>query len=353
MNLLKHWYKIAAVLILLYVLIAGLLVPLKPGILNAEPYLLSSNTTNKIAIEGYNSHYQEGNSSLEIWLKLDSVNGVKAQNINVIDDTHLEAEIPISFDFSEANTEGVILVHNDKDGTAILPGMRLRNIVENQNPSQLSGTQGSIVSLPNIFYTKPGWQFPFREFLHETIRNTFFHVAIWMAMFFLAIVAVVYSILELRNHNPLTDIKAASFTSITILYGLIGIATGSVWAKTAWGAFWTTDVKLNMATVAILVYLAYLILRSSIQDQDQRARVSAAYNVFAFVAMIPLIFVIPRLPNVDSLHPGNGGNPALGGEDLDNALRMVFYPAIIGLILLGIWLSNLRTRVESIRNKID
>jgi len=352
MNLLKHWYKIAAVLIMLYVLIAGLLVPLKPGVLSAEPYILSSHTTNKISIEGYNSNYLEGETSLEIWLKLDSLTGVKAQNIQVIDETHLQAEIPIDFTFPEKNANGVLYVHNDIDGTAILPNFRLRNIVNSQDGNQALSSDVGIVSLPNIFHTKSGWQFPFREFLHETIRNTFFHVAIWMAMFFLATVALVYSILELRSHNPLTDIKASSLTSITILYGLIGIATGSIWAKTAWGAFWTTDVKLNMATVAILVYLAYLILRSSIQDYDQRARVSAAYNVFAYAAMIPLIFVIPRLPNVDSLHPGNGGNPALGGEDLDNALRMVFYPAIIGLILLGFWLSNLRTRIETIRNKL-
>lgn len=353
MNLTKHWYKFAAVVIMLYVLIAGFLVPLKPGVWNAEPYVLSSNTTNKISVEGYNSHYQEAQASLEIWLKLDSITGVKAQNIKVIDETHLEAEIPIAFNFSDGVSEGVLLVHNDLDGTAILPSYRLKNVVEGQAANNLSSGVGAIAQLPNIFRTKEGWQFPFREFLHETIRNTFFHVAIWMAMFFLATVALVYSILELINHNPLTDIKASSFTSITILYGLIGIATGSIWAKTAWGAFWTSDVKLNMATVAILVYLAYIILRSSIKDYDQRARVSAAYNVFAYAAMIPLIFVVPRMSGIDSLHPGNGGNPALGGEDLDNALRMVFYPAIIGLILFGCWLSKTRTRIEALRNKIN
>ena len=352
MNLIKHWYKIAAVIILLYVLIAGLLVPLKPGILTVEPYIMSSNATNSITVEGYNSHYKEAESSLEVWLKLDSLHGVKASSFQVIDDNNLEAVFSIPFEFPEDKPTGILLVHNELDGSAVLPNFRLSN---EKKGTSISGQSGNsqIVSLPNKFFTKPGWQFPFRPFLHETVRNTFFHVAIWMAMFFLATVSLVYSILELRKHNPLTDIKAASFTSITILYGLIGIATGSIWAKTAWGAFWTSDIKLNMATVAILVYLAYLILRSAIQDQDQRARVSAAYNVFAYVAMIPLIFVIPRLPDTDSLHPGNGGNPALGGEDLDNALRYVFYPSILGLILLGIWISNLRIRIEALSNKVS
>ncbi len=348
MKLQKHWYKIAAVLILLYVLVAGLLVPLKPGIMSVEPYILKSNSVNKIAVEGYNSHYTEEEKTLKVWLKLDSLKGIEASNVKVIDDNNLEATFSFGSRFPADKTTGTLLVHSENDGTAVLPNFRLIN--QEQVGSQ-SNSDGAVTNLPNIFYTKPGWQFPFRPLLHETIRNTFFHVAIWMAMFFLATVSLVYSILELRNHNPLTDIKAASFTSITILYGLIGIATGSIWAKTAWGAFWTADVKLNMATVAILVYLAYIILRSAIQDQDQRARVSAAYNVFAYLAMIPLIFVIPRMSSVDSLHPGNGGNPALGGEDLDNALRYVFYPSIIGLILLGIWMSNLRIRVESLLNK--
>ena len=59
--------------------------------------------------------------------------------------------------------------------------------------------------------------------------------------------------------------------------------------------------------------------------------------------MIPLLLIIPRL--ADSLHPGVGGNPAFSGEDLDNTLRMVFYPAIISLILFGIWIASLRVRI--------
>lgn len=350
MNLKKHWYKVAAVMILGYVIIAGLLVPLKPGVLTVEPYIIRSGSVNKLAVQGYNSNYQAANGDLEVWLKLDSIQGIKADQVTVLDDTHLEAVFNIASAFPDNKPTGTLIVHSDKDGTSLLPNFKLTNTKSDKIQS-FAGDVNTVVDLPNIFFTKPGWQFPFRPFLHETIRNTFFHVAIWMAMFFLATVSLVYSILELRNHNYLTDIKASSFTSITILYGLIGIATGSLWAKTAWGVFWTADVKLNMATVAILIYLAYIILRSAIQDQDQRARVSAAYNIFAYIAMIPLIFVIPRLPNTDSLHPGNGGNPALGGEDLDNALRYVFYPSIIGLILLGIWLSNLRFRVESLLNK--
>jgi heme exporter protein C len=76
-----------------------------------------------------------------------------------------------------------------------------------------------------------------------------------------------------------------------------------------------------------------------------------SYNIFAFVMLIPLLFIVPRL--TDSLHPGNGGNPAMGGEDLDQTMRWVFYPAVVGWILLGMWVSQLKARYLIIQRKIE
>ena len=87
------------------------------------------------------------------------------------------------------------------------------------------------------------------------------------------------------------------------------------------------------------------------EDAERKARLSAVYNIFAFVALIPLIYVVPRL--TDSLHPGSGGNPALGGEDLDNTMRMIFYPAIIGWTLLGFWMAQLYYRLIRVQMKME
>ena len=97
-----------------------------------------------------------------------------------------------------------------------------------------------------------------------------------------------------------------------------------------------------------MIYLAYFILRGSIENEDQRARISAIYNIFAFAALIPLLFVLPRL--TDSLHPGNGGNPGFNAYDLDSNLRMVFYPAVIGWTLLGFWIAAVKIRIGRIIN---
>ena len=115
-------------------------------------------------------------------------------------------------------------------------------------------------------------------------------------------------------------------------------------AKYTWGTWWTfQDPKLNGVAIAILIYLSYFILRNSIVDELKRARISAVYNVFAFVMMIVFIMILPRL--TDSLHPGNGGNPAFGKYDLDNNMRTVFYPAIIGWILLSCWMFDVKKRI--------
>ena len=123
-----------------------------------------------------------------------------------------------------------------------------------------------------------------------------------------------------------------------------------LWANYAWGSFWHGDPKQNGAAIALLVYLAYFILRGSVENEEQKARLSAVYNIFAFAAMIPLIFIIPRLNS--SLHPGSGGNPGFNMYDLDNRMRMVFYPAVISWILIGMWVTTLRVRMRAIEDKI-
>ena len=122
-----------------------------------------------------------------------------------------------------------------------------------------------------------------------------------------------------------------------------------IWANFTWGAPWPNDPKLNGSAISTLMYLAYIVLRSSIDESQKRAKISAIYNIFAFPIMVVLLFILPRM--TDSLHPGNGGNPGFNSYDLDSNMRLVFYPAVIGWILLGVWISNIRYRIRLIQNK--
>ncbi len=187
--------------------------------------------------------------------------------------------------------------------------------------------------------------------LNESIRNVYFHVSLWFAMLIILTTSVVYSVRYLRHNRPDDDRIAVEFANTGILFGILGCATGSLWANFTWGEPWPNDPKLNAVAVGMLLYFAYLILRGSFDDEQRRARISAVYNIFAFAVFIPLIMILPRL--TDSLHPGNGGNPALGKVDMDNQMRMVFWPAIIGFALLGVWITELRVRLRRVKAVLE
>ncbi len=187
--------------------------------------------------------------------------------------------------------------------------------------------------------------------LHESIRNLYFHVTMWFTMIIVMLVSLIYGIKYLGSQKAEHDIVAEETAKTGVVFGILGLITGSVWAKFTWGAWWVNDAKLNGAAATLLVYFAYLLLRSSIEDHEKRARISAVYSIFAYSMMIVFIMILHRL--TDSLHPGNGGNPGFNTYDLDNTMRMVFYPAIIGWVLLALWIAEVRVRIHKLRLKQD
>ena len=191
---------------------------------------------------------------------------------------------------------------------------------------------------------------PRLNIVNETIRALYFHVPMWFGMVVLFCVSTVYAVQYLRNPSIEKDIKSVEFANTGLMLGMLGIFTGMLWANYTWGSPWHGDPKQNGAAISLLVYLAYFVLRGSIENEEQRARLSAVYNIFAFAAMIPLIFIIPRMTS--SMHPGSGGNPGFNMYDLDSKMRMVFYPAVAGWILLGVWIATLRVRVRNIDEKL-
>jgi heme exporter protein C len=162
-------------------------------------------------------------------------------------------------------------------------------------------------------------------------------------------VSVVYSVLYLRKSKLELDIYARFYASTGMVLGLLGITTGSIWANYTWGAPWSNDIKQILAAVALLIYAAYFVLRSSIEDIDKKARVSAVYNIFAYTMLFPTLFIIPRL--YESLHPGGEGNPAMSQNDIDPLMRIVFWPAVLGWTLLGVWITTLYIRLQKITDK--
>jgi heme exporter protein C len=197
--------------------------------------------------------------------------------------------------------------------------------------------------------------------IHESIRNLYFHVCMWFAMMILFIISFIYSIKYLRSSDYRNDIFAVNFAAVGAFLGILGYTTGAIWANYTWLTDQSQSLgsvlkepKLIGAAIALLIYGAYFVLRGSFTDMDKKARVSAVYNIFAFAMLFPSIWIIPRM--VGSLHPGapgsDSGNPALNAQkDLDSAMRMIFYPAVIGWTLLSVWIATLKIRIQLLKDK--
>lgn len=347
----KHWWKALGVLILLYTFTVGLLVPLKPGIMQVSPSSVKTGEQIKIAVEGYNTNYSKAPESIRAWLKMKGDTALAADEVTVISDVALEVAftIPEYLPVDEKVQDFTLWLDNEVDGTSVLPSAVF--ITQDSIDPAMGKKVWVNASIDNLSL-REGMTFPFRTILEETIRNTYYHVPFWMAMFVLFTVAFIFSIRYLIWFKPKDNFQASAFTSVGLLFGIIGLFTGAVWAKHTWGAYWSWDIKQNMTAIALLIYFAYFILRNSFEDMEKRSRISAVYNIFAFATLVPLLYVIPRMASVSSLHPGAGGNIAFGSQDLDNTMRMVFYPAIIGWTLVGTWMANLILRAAILQDRL-
>jgi heme exporter protein C len=188
--------------------------------------------------------------------------------------------------------------------------------------------------------------------LQQTIRNLFFHVPMWFGQLILITVSLINAIKYLRKPSFEADNASHQYAKTGSLFGALGLITGAIWANYTWGAPWNNDPKQLGAAIALLIYLAYFVLRNSITDLDKRGRVAAVYNIFAYFIYVPMIMILPRM--VESLHPGGKGvegNPGLSGGDLDPQMRLVFWPAVIGWTLFGVWITTLRIRLRTLEEK--
>lgn len=194
-------------------------------------------------------------------------------------------------------------------------------------------------------------QIPEIPILEQTARNIFFHVPMWMAMFAMFTVSLVYSIRYLNSPDQLFDIKAESAARVGMVFGVCGLLTGSLWARFTWGTWWTfAEPKMNLAALAMMIYVAYFVLRSAFDDEEKRAKISAVYNIFAVTTIPFLLYVVPR--QLTSLHPGADGNPAFS-EITAAELRYILYPAMVGFIAVAFWIYDIVHRYKTVQSRIE
>jgi heme exporter protein C len=208
-----------------------------------------------------------------------------------------------------------------------------------------------------IARTSPLLTLPLIPGLEERSRNLYFHVpTAWLAQF-AWFVAFGYAIVYLRKRRPEDDVKASAAAGLGALFCILATVTGAVWAKFNWGTFWNWDPRQTSIFIVLVIYGAYFALRSALDNEDQRARISSIYLVLLMVPVLFFLFVLPRL--VQGLHPGSAGDvnagPVLSAQEdaLDPIKQWVFALSWFSFTLLFFWMLNLavRTRLAELRQR--
>ena len=193
---------------------------------------------------------------------------------------------------------------------------------------------------------------PVEEMMGPVQKVFYFHVATaWVGMLGF-LVAAVAGILYLRTGEQRWDIVGLSAVEISLIFFLVAIIMGSIWARPIWNTWWTWDPRLTTATIVELIYAAYMLLRSGVDEPERRARFAAIYAIFGFIS-VPLTFISIRL--LRTIHPvviGGAEAASQGGFNMDDPMKTAFF---FSLAAFSVFFANLlwhRIRLGTLQAKV-
>jgi heme exporter protein C len=185
-----------------------------------------------------------------------------------------------------------------------------------------------------------------KGFIGKSSRILFFHVPMAWVSFVAFIAAAVWSLLYvIKGRQERHDRAAAVAIQLGLLFGVLAIVTGSMWARIEWGLFWNWDPRQSSLLISLLFYAAYLALRGSVDDPEKRARLAAAYALLGVVVTPFLFWVIPRI--TESLHPEPVVN-AEGKVDMESRMVQVLIASTFAFTVLFFWMHNLQCRLQAL-----
>jgi len=181
-------------------------------------------------------------------------------------------------------------------------------------------------------------------------RIIYFHVPAAIVGMIGYFVAMTLSVLYLAGGNFRYDSLAASVIEVSLVFSIVNIVTGSIWARVQWGIWWTWDYRLTSALVCVLIFSGYLMMRHAIDEPTQRARLSAALTIFG---CFDVVIVWKSIEWFRNNHPGPVLDFRTGGGKIDPGMQHMIFLNFIALLLLATILVLVRTRQESAAREID
>jgi heme exporter protein C len=207
---------------------------------------------------------------------------------------------------------------------------------------------GFIVAVGMVFFYAP------EEAVMGMVQKVFyFHVSAgWVGMLGF-LVAAIAGIVFLRSKDHRWDVVALAAVEIGMVFALINIVSGSIWARPIWNTWWTWDPRLTTATIMELIYAAYLMLRAGIEDPERRARFGAVYAIVGFIS-VPITFLSIRI--FRTIHPvviGGYDPNAQGSFDMTPMMLQTFMVSLFAFSLVFADLLWHRIRLGHMAEKIE
>ena len=180
-------------------------------------------------------------------------------------------------------------------------------------------------------------------------RIFYFHVgSAWAGLDAFAI-CFLANLLYVWKRDQKYDSLGVSAAEVGLVLTTVVLITGPIWAKPAWGIYWTWDARLTSTFVLWLLYISYLLLRSLIEEQDRRALLSSLFGIFAFLD-VPLVFGAIRWWRTQHPAPVIMGGP---GSGLDPTMNKVFFFSVLAMHVLMIFLIVERYSLEKMKCEVE
>jgi heme exporter protein C len=194
---------------------------------------------------------------------------------------------------------------------------------------------------------------PIERVMGPVQKVFYFHVAAgWVGMLSFLLAAIAGGV-YLKTRRRIWDTVSLAGVEMGLVFMLINIVTGSIWARPIWNTWWTWDPRLTTATIMELAYVGYLMLRGGVEDPERRARFAAVYSIIAFLS-VPLTFFSIRI--FRTIHPVviAGGVPgAEGSFDMTPAMLQTFLFSLVAFSVLFVDLMWHRIRLGRMADKVE
>ena len=201
------------------------------------------------------------------------------------------------------------------------------------------------IAFPIVENPTSWFEFPIIPGLEENAKIIFFHVPTAWLTLIAFLMSSVFSFKYLRKKNLDDDAKAYASMQLGMIFCILATVTGAVWAKFAWGSFWSWDPRQTSIFALLLIYGALFALRSSIESEEKRATLSSVYSLIAFVTVPFFIFIMPRI--MKGLHPGSADDTNAGPVidfNMNSSMQLIFFLSLIGFTILYFWIWHISYR---------